>query len=136
MGQQQLLLLVIGVVLVGLAIVAAYPFLQRGFRQDEADGLLDRSLTIASHAVSWKSRMDPYNGGDQSYAGLATDGLNTLALDEANVRGRYAITVATADSLVVTGVSDRYPDIGVRVYVVDYDVTSSDVTFDGSVTIP
>lgn len=136
MGQQQLLLLVMGVVLVGLAIVAAYPFLQRGFRQDEADGLLDRSLTIASHAVSWKSRMDPYNGGDQSYAGLATDGLNTLALDEANVRGRYAITVATADSLVVTGVSDRYPDIGVRVYVVDYDVTSSDVTFDGSVTIP
>ena len=136
MGQQQLLLLVIGVVLVGLAVMAAFPVLERGFRQDEADGLLDRALAISTHAVQWKTKMDPYNGGNQSYEGLAVDGLETLALDTANVRGHFGITEATATTLEVTGVSNRYPDIGVRVHVTQYDVTGSDVSFDGEITLP
>jgi hypothetical protein len=136
MGQQQLLLLVIGVVLVGLAGMAAFPVLERGFRQDEADGLLDRALAISTHAVQWKTKMDPYNGGNQSYVGLATDGMATLSLDTTNVRGRFAITGATASTLEVTGVSDRYPDIGVRVNVTEYAVTSSDVSFEGEITLP
>jgi hypothetical protein len=136
MGQQQLLLLVIGVILVGFAVLAAFPVLERGFRQDEADGLLDRALAISTHAVAWKARMDPYNGGNQSYAGLATGGLETLALDSSTVRGRFAVTGATATTLEVSGVSARYPDIGVRVHVTGYEVTSSDVSFDGEITIP
>ncbi|HEX8385731.1 MAG TPA: hypothetical protein VF576_06085 [Rubricoccaceae bacterium] len=136
MGQQQLILLVIGVILVAIAVMAAFPVLERGFRQDEADGLLDRALAISTHAVQWKTKMDPYNGGNQSYQGLAVNGLETLALDTANVRGHFAITAATATTLEVTGVSDRYPDIGVRVHVTEYDVTSSDVSFEGEVTIP
>lgn len=131
MGQQQLLLLVIGVVLVAIAILAAFPVLQRGFRQDEADGLLDRGLSIATHAVHWKAKMDPYNGGNQSYQGLADKGLQTLAVDTTTVRGRFEITSATANTLEITGVSDRYPEIGIRVYVRDYDVERSDVSFDG-----
>ena len=134
MGQQQLLLLVIGVILVGIAVLGAFTVLERSYNQDEADGLLDRSLAIATQAVSWKARMDPYNGGNQSYEGLAQDGLATLALDDTNVRGRFAITAATSNTLEVTGVSDRRPGIGVRVYVRDYDVDSSRVSFDGGIT--
>ena len=135
MGQQQLLLLIIGVVLVGIATVAAFTVLERNYRQDEADGLLDRGLAIATHAVQWKAKMDPYNGGNQSYEGLTTSGLETLALDTANVRGQFAITAATERTLEVTGVSDRRPGIGIRVYVRDYDVDSSRVSFDGGITL-
>ena len=134
MGQQQLLLLVIGVVLVGIAVLGAFTALDRNYNQDEADGLLDRGLAIATHAVNWKAKMDPYSGGNQSYQGLAENGLGTLALDSSNVRGRFAITAATATTLEVTGVSDRRPGIGIRVYVRGYDVDSSAVSFDGDIT--
>ena len=135
MGQQQLLLLVIGVVLVGIAVLAAFEVLDRNYKQDEADGLLDRGLAIATHAVYWKSKNDPFAGGNQSYETLTTDGLQTLALDDATVRGRFAITAATESTLEVTGVSDRFPGIGVRVYVQKYDVDSSRVSFDGAYTL-
>jgi hypothetical protein len=133
MGQQQLILLVIAVILVGFAVIAGLEILQRHYRQDEADGLLDRSLTIATNAVSWKSRNDPFEGGNQSYEELAGgDGIALLGLDSTNVRGRYRITDATVNTLEVTGVSDRYPEVGVRVYVTDYDVDSSRVDFQGT----
>ena len=135
MGQQQLLLLVIGVVLVGIAVMAAFEVLDRNYRQDEADGLLDRALSISTHAVYWKSKNDPYAGGNQSYERLAAGGIATLALDSANVRGQFSITGATASTLEVTGVSDRYPGIGVRVYVTSYEVDSSSVSFDGDFSL-
>ena len=136
MGQQQLLLLVIGIVLVGIAVMAGFEVLQRHYRKDEADGLLDRSLTIATHAVSWKTRSDMFAGGNQSYEELGDGGLELLALDDENIRGHYAITHATRDSLEITGVSDRYQEVGVRVYVVRYDIERSELDFNGGITIP
>ena len=135
MGQQQLLLLVIGVVLVGLAVVAGFEMMQKGYRQDEADGLLDRSLTIATHAVGWKTRNDMFAGGNQSYAALNAGGLAALGLDDENIRGRYAITHATVDSLEITGVSERYEEVGVRVYVVNYTIERSELNFNGEFTL-
>ncbi|HYE94957.1 MAG TPA: hypothetical protein VD962_02010 [Rubricoccaceae bacterium] len=135
MGQQQLILLVIAVILVALATLVAFEVLHRNYRQDEADGLLERSLAIATHAVAWKTRQDPFAGGNQSYAALATNGLQTLALDTATVRGRFGITDATASTLEITGVSIRYPEVGVRVYVSDYGVDSSRVSFEGDFTL-
>ena len=132
MGQQQLLLLVIGIVLVGFAVMAGFEILQRHYRQDEADGLLDRSLSIATHAAYWKSKNDPFAGGNQSYEELEDGGIDLLGLDSTNVRGRFGITGATENTLEVTGVSDRYPEVGVRVYVNGYGVDSSRVRFDGS----
>jgi hypothetical protein len=135
MGQQQLLLLIIGVIIVGISVLAAFEALDRHFKQDEADGLLDRGLTIATHAVHWKATQDPYAGGDQSYEGLSTDGLKTLATEESTIRGRYEITSATANTLQITGVSTRYDNIGVRVYVREYGIDSSIVRFDGSIAL-
>ena len=136
MGQQQLLLLVVTVILVALSIVAAFSILDRGFKQDEADGLLDRGLAIATHAVQWKATRDPFNGGNMSYERLSAGGLETLALHDTNVRGRFAITGASEETLEVTGVSDRYPGIGIRVYVRAYEVDSSTVDFAGGITLP
>ncbi len=134
MGQQQLLLLVIGVIIVAVAIMAAFPAMNKGFRQDEADGLLDRSLSIASSSAKWKMTQDPFHGGNSSYAELATQGMETLSMDSLNVRGRYRITAATPNTLEVTGVSERYNGIGVRVYVSGYSIDSSRVAFDGAIT--
>lgn len=135
MGQQQLLLLIIGVVLVGLAIVAAFPVLERNFRQDEADGLLERALAISTHAAGWRSVNTRFGGGQGSYERLATNGLGMLSIDSTTVRGRYRITAATATTLEITGVSTRREGIGVRVYLNEYSVDSSAVRLDGSITL-
>lgn len=135
MGQQQLLLLVIGIILVGFAVVAGIAAVQKYTRQDEADGLLDRSLAIATQAVYWKTKNDPFAGGDQSYAGLATDGMSKLALDTSTVRGSFNITNAWPDSIEITAVSSRYPDIGVRVTVDQYEIKRTIVAYDSSITL-
>ena len=132
MGQQQLLLLIIGVILVGLAVMAGLTAMQTHIRQDEADGLVDRSLAIATYAYSWKSRNDPFNGGDQSYESLAADGMETLSLDLETVRGRFDITNAWADSVEITAVSLRYPNVGVRVIVDQYNVKRTVIRYDGT----
>ena len=135
MGQQQLLLLVIGVVLVGLAIMAAYPILTKSFHQDEADALLDRALAITGNAVQWKITNDPFSGGNQSYERLAANGLTTLGMDDRTIRGEFRITEATQNTLEVTGVSDRYEGIAVRVFIDQYDVVGSDVSFTGEIDL-
>ena len=109
MGQQQLLLLVIGIIVVGFAVLAGLEIVQQHVRHDEADGLLDRGLSSATHAVAWKTRNDPFNGGNQSYEELGKNGLETLALDSTTIRGTFAITDATVNTMEITGISDRYP---------------------------
>lgn len=135
MGQQQLLLLVIAVVLVGLATVATFAIMERNYRQDEADGLMDRTLTIATQATGWHTSNSAFGTENGSYERLLEIGISGLGMDTTNVRGRYAITDATDHTLEVTGVSDRHEGIGVRVYINRYNVDSSRVSFDGDYTL-
>ncbi len=135
MGQQQLLLLVLAVVLVGIAVVASWPFINRAVQQDDSDGLLDRAMSIATYAVQWKSTMDPFNGGNASYAALKEGGVARLSMDAENARGFFAITDATDETLEITGVSRRYPKNGVRVWVRQYAIDSSRVVYDGSIAL-
>ena len=135
MGQQQLLLLVIGVVLVGLAVVAAFSVLDRHYAQDEADGLLERALAISTNAVGWHTLNGPFGGGAGSYERLAAGGIGMLSLDSTTVRGRYRITAATPTTFEVTGVSTRRPGVGVRVYVTEFEVDSSVVSFTGGFSL-
>lgn len=132
MGQQQLLLLVMGVVLVGIAVVAGMHVFDAKMRQSTMDNLLDRNLSIATNAVVWKSKSDPYYGGDASYSDFT---LHSTALKGTTASGRFEITRADGDDLWITAVSRRYPEIGVRTYVHAYDIDSTAVAYDGSITI-
>ncbi len=135
MGQQQLLLLVISIVLVGIAVMAGFSAAETKLKQAEVDTLISRNLSIASEAVFWKTKRDPYSGGNASYAGLATDGMQTLFLGESTHNGTFMITHATADELHITAVSTSYPEVGVRTYVTDYSVDSTAVRYDGTISL-
>ena len=135
MGQQQLLLLVIGVVVVGFAMLAGFSAMDKKLRQSAADNLVDRNLTIATDAVYWKTKRDPFNGGNAQYSGLAKDGMQTLFLGEETHNGYFKITSATADELEITGISVKYPTIGARTLVRDYEIVSTDVAYDGTISI-
>ncbi len=136
MGQQQLLLLVISIIVVAFAVMAGFSAAETKLKQSEADTLISRNLSIASEAVFWKTKRDPYNGGNASYAGLATDGMQKLFLGESTHNGVFKITHATTNELQITAVSTNYPLIGVRTYVRDYSIDSTKIAYDGSITVP
>lgn len=136
MGQQQLLLLVIGIVLVGLAVMSGLIAFEKYSRQDEADGLVAHALDVATSAYYWKSKNDPFAGGDQSYAGLGANGMEQIVMTRDRMRGRFDITNAWADSIEISAVSNRYPDIGVRVILDQTNIRRTTVAYDGTITVP
>jgi len=136
MGQQQLLLLVMGVVVVALAVTAGLMAWESVMHQSESDNLVSRNLEIASSAVFWKTKKDPYAGGNQSYSGLNDQGFVKLFMEEETHYGQFAIQSPTSNTLVVTGVSKRYPQLGVRTYVSGYEVDSTVVNNNGDIVLP
>jgi len=135
MGQQQLLLLVIGTIVVGLAVVSGITAFQEKMRQFEMDHIVNRNLQIASSAALWKTKRDPYDGGNASYSGLETNGLARLNLEVDTGRAIFEITEADGNTLVITGVSTVYPEIGARTWLDSYDVDSTIVSFTSDYTI-
>lgn len=134
MGQQQLLLLVMGIVIVGFAVMAAFAMGTTTLRQSAVDHLVDRNLSIATDAVFWKQKRDPFSGGNASYAGLSEDGMKKLFIGEYTPLGFFKITSATQADLEITSVSLRYPEIGVRTFVRDYSIDSTIIRHDGSIS--
>lgn len=135
MGQQQLLLLVIGVVIVGFAVMAGFYAAEKTFKQSVADNLVERNLSIATDAVFWKTKTDPYSGGNARYSGLADNGMQKLFLGEETENGTFKITVATDTTLQITAVSKRYPDIGARTFVSGYSIDSTLVDYNGNISL-
>ena len=124
-----------GVIIAGLAVVSGIVAFQEKMRQFEMDHIVDRNLKIASAAALWKTKKDPYDGGNASYSGLVTNGLARLNLEEDTGRAVFEITSADGIDLVITGVSTEYPEIGARTWVNGYKVDSTIVSFDNDFTI-
>ena len=135
MGQQQLLLLVIGVLVVGVAVMAGLFAVQDQLKKNQADNLVSRNLEIASAAVMWKIKYDPYVGGNGSYSTLNSNGFSKIFMSDETDDASYALTSPAPQELEVTGVSKKWPEIGARTYVLGYDVVSTDVKYDGTYTI-
>ena len=135
MGQQQLLLLVMGVVIAAGAVVAGIVAFQDKMRQAEAENIVSRNLEIATSAVFWKTKLDPFNGGNAKYIGLAENGMKKLFMDAETHHAKFEITSATNSNLVVSGNSLRYPDIGARTYITNYKIDSTIVSFTGEFVV-
>ncbi len=135
MGQQQLLLLVIGIIVVAIAVLAGLYAFKTRFRQSIADNLVEHNLSIATEAVFWKTKRDPFWGGNAKYSGLANDGMQTLFLGDKTNVGTFKITKATDNDLEITAVATDYPDIGVRTYVHNYSIDSTAISYDGTITL-
>ncbi|MFQ5568632.1 MAG: hypothetical protein ACE5G0_03090 [Rhodothermales bacterium] len=135
MGQQQILVLVLGIALVGLAVYTGAEVFMRSKRQQHADLLVSHAVYVASEATTWRSK-SPFLGGGDSYVNLETNGMRKLALADTRPPGIVRITFASRDSLEVTAVSDYYDDIGVRVHVSGATIVKTSVSYNGNITFP
>jgi len=101
MGQQQLLIALIAVVIVGIAIVVALGMFSSGSIESQRNAIIGDLLQFAQQARSyyWRPRM--LGGGDSSFEGIT---LRTISSVTENEHGRYYIEEATKDYVIIVGV--------------------------------
>ena len=109
MGQQQLLLVILGVIIVGVAVVVGIGMFQDNAVDHNRALVIADLKTLASKAQHYYSRPMTMGGGSNSFVGLTADarGIGLLAgmkyTDNAN--GTYSIkTAGTATEVVLQGV--------------------------------
>ena len=68
MGNQQLLLLVLSVVVVGIATVAGIAAFQENKAKSQHSAAVDEALRIVSNLQAWKEKPGAFGGGDYSAA--------------------------------------------------------------------
>ncbi len=134
MGQQQALLLVLAIIIVGVGVFFGIDIMNTKTRQLHADLLMSYAVQVSSQATIWRSKESPFLGGGGSYENLSIDGMKVLALDEEWPPGVVRITFASKDSLVITAMSSHFDDIGVRVHIAGVHIVKTRVSFDGAIT--
>ncbi len=99
MGQQQLLLIILGVIIIGIAIAAGLGIFQGQHVQSNKDAIINDINHLASYAYQYRLRPKSLSGGAGTYLGFTLP--THLASNE---NAAYSCT-ATADSVVFTATS-------------------------------
>lgn len=137
MGQQQLLLLVFSIVIVGLAIFTGITMFESSSRQAQADEVLNRNLRLATEAINWRARSTVHGGGGSgSYAPLEDDAFGILGVEDNLYSTRHAVLSASGATIEFVGISDVAEGVGAYVRVEGGEVVESRIAIDGSITLP
>ena len=75
MGQQQLLLLVLGIVIVGLAVVVGIQAFGENQKKANADAITNDVIRIASDAQAWALKPTAFGGGNGAFTGVTLEKL-------------------------------------------------------------
>ncbi len=109
MGQQQLLILMLGAIIVGIAIAAGLLTFQASSVNSARDALINDINVLASNAQQYYLRPESLAGGGGSFVGYRIP----ERLRE-NGNGTYSVGEGSDQSLTLEGVSALYPDIIVK----------------------
>lgn len=112
MGQQQLLLLVLGVVIVGMATVVGIQAFSENQKKANADALVNDAIRVASDAQAWRLKPKAFGGGADNaastpWAGLTVKQLGypvTSAGNYSNLNGEIATSIS-GTTLTITATS-------------------------------
>ncbi len=105
MGQQQLLLLVLGIVIVGLAVVAGINAFSENQAKSNKDALINEGMRIATDMQAWKLKPSQFGGGGGDWTDFT---LAKLGVDEDNMDGDVYTTpwgeidTASPDDITLT----------------------------------
>lgn len=139
MGQQQLLLLVLGTVIVGLAVVVGIEAFEQNQIQANQDALINQGLTFASDVQAEYLKPEQMGGWGQKWEPSTRD-LTDLGRDSViveNVNGKFELvdsnpcSSGSAGNLFVVGGGDQdgngtYGEVDDNLVCVGIDGTSSD----------
>ncbi len=109
MGQQQLLLVILVTIIVGIATVVAINVFGTSAESANRDAVRQDVLTIAAAAQGWYIKPDMMGGGGNSFAGMtfrdinfSAEEINTAGTTAENMNGTYIIDTSAGSSFTVT----------------------------------
>jgi Tfp pilus assembly protein PilE len=105
MGQQQLLLIVLGVIIVGIAVVVGINVFTSSAQSSNRDLVISQLTNLAAKAQQYYRKPDALGGGGNDFNGFAL-----ATADTGNAAGSFAlsadtVTTAGAVSGSLTGIS-------------------------------
>jgi hypothetical protein len=120
MGQQQLLLITLGVIIVGIAVVTGLILFEHSSNENKKNQIKSEGATLATMAQKYYRLPPAMGGGGRSFIGWKIP-----ALLDTTDSGIYNISTVSADDLVITGL-DRMMQLGqdtikVTITVSEYD---------------
>ncbi len=125
MGQQQLLLIILGVIIVGIAVAVGISQFGAQSTESNKDGVMSALQSLSANAYQYRIRPVTLGGGSNSYTGYQIP--SGMVLDD---NGAYAVSgTPSSTQIVFTGTSAMN---GAWVATCTVDSTGkSTVTFSG-----
>jgi len=102
MGQQQLLLIILGVIIVGIAIAVGISMFSSSNIQANKDGIINDLNNLAANAYQYRIRPTTMGGGGGSYVGYVVP-----TKLQTNSNGSYTTTSVAAASITFKGTSTQ-----------------------------
>ena len=118
MGQQQLLLIILGVIIVGIAIAVGLSLFSAQSIQANKDAIINDLNNIAANAYQSRIRPASMGGGNGAYDN--SKGGNAYAIPSkmaSNENSTYAVTTTAADQVDFLATSKSYPTATIKVSV-------------------
>ncbi len=100
MGQQQLLLIVLGTIIVGVAVVVGINMFTTGAVNAERDALLQDVNNIASSAASYWRKPAALGDGAKSFTSVSD--VTGFGVDSQNANGSFIMSTINASDFVLT----------------------------------
>ena len=103
MGQQQLLLIILGVIVVGIAVAVGITMFQDNAVSANRDSVTNDLVNLASRAQQFYRRPIALGGGGNSFVNITADaaGLAKLTSKASNANGTYSVLTAGTTATVV-----------------------------------
>jgi hypothetical protein len=120
MGQQQLLLIILGVIVVGIAVAVGITMFSDNAVSANKDAVTNDLVNLASRAQQYYRRPTALGGGQGSFTGLTADvaGLARLTSKATNANGTYSVlTAGDGTSVELQGVGTENGTDGSQILV-------------------
>ena len=128
MGQQQLLLIVLGTIIVGVAVVVGINMFTTGAINSERDALILDINTVAASAASYWRKPTALGGGARSFVGVSD--ITSFGSDSSTMNGNFVMSSVSANQFVLTATGANEGVIIVAT------ITQQGVTGTPSITLP
>ena len=100
MGQQQLLLIVLGTIIVSVAVVVGINMFTTGAVNAERDALIMDVNNVAATAAAYWRKPAALGGGARSFVGISD--VTSFGADSSNMNGNFAMSSVTVNQFVLT----------------------------------
>lgn len=98
MGQQQLLLIILGVIVIGIAVAVGITMFADSAASSNRDAVVGDLENLAGHAQTFFRKPTAMGGGGNSFSLLTTSAITLLTNVPSNTNGSYLIETAGAGS--------------------------------------